>query len=190
VLTKVIGALVVVFLTPFVLAAGCVALLASGSRVGDSGGGSAAPRPSAMAQEHPAPPPEPDAPAPAQTPVRDGKFEFVVTNTDFGVSRVGFQSARGSFVIVTVAIHNISDQPKRFLPFGQRLIDTQGRQINHDPAATMWQTTQQRHDYSFDLRPGQSATTQLVFDVAPDATPSHLELHDFPLSQGVAVRLN
>jgi serine/threonine-protein kinase len=190
VLTKVIGALVVMFLTPFVLAAGCVALLASGNRVGDSGGGSAAPRPSAMAQEHPAPPPEPDAPAPAQTPARDGKFEFVVTNTDFGVSRVGFQSARGSFVIVTVEIHNISDQPKRFLPFGQRLVDTQGRQINHDPAATMWQTTQQRHDYSFDLRPGQSATTQLVFDVPADATPSHLELHDFPLSQGVTMRLN
>ncbi|MFE7796045.1 protein kinase [Nocardia sp. NPDC057440] len=189
VLTKVIGALVVVFLTPFVLAAGCIALLASGSRGSDSSGGSSAARPTAAAEEHPAPPPEPGpaGPAPAQSAVRDGKFEFVVTSADSGISRVGFQSARGSFVIVTVTVNNISDQSKRFLPFGQRLIDTQGRVIDHDPAATMWQTTQARHNYSFELHPGQSATTQLVFDVAPDATPSHLELHDFPLSQGVTV---
>ncbi|MFD0365718.1 protein kinase [Nocardia sp. GCM10030253] len=192
VFTKVIGALVVVFLTPFVFAAGCVALLASGSRVGDPGGGSSAPPPTASAEEHPAPPPDPDqaAPAPAQSPVRDGKFEFVVTSADSGVSRVGFQSARGSFEIITVTVNNISDQSKWFLPFGQRLVDTQGRRIDHDPAATMWQTTQQWHNYSFELRPGQSATTQLVFDVAPDATPSHLELHDFPLSQGVTVMVN
>ncbi|MFQ6393232.1 protein kinase domain-containing protein [Nocardia sp. KC 131] len=192
VIGKVIGALVVVFLTPFVLAAGCVALLASGSRVGDSSGGSNASRPTASAEENPAPPPEPGSagPAPARSAVRDGKFEFVVSNTDSGISRVGFHAARGTFVIVTVTVDNISDQPKRFLPFGQRLIDTQGRVIDHDPAATMWQTTQQRHDYSFELRPGQSATTQLVFDVASDATPSHLELHDFPLSQGVTVMVN
>ncbi|MFQ6328812.1 protein kinase domain-containing protein [Nocardia sp. CWNU-33] len=189
VLTKVIGALVVVFLTPFVLAAGCVALLASGSRVGDSSGGSGAARPTAAAEEHPAPPPDPGpaGPAPAQSAVRDGKFEFVVTSADSGISRVGFQSARGSFTIVTVTVNNISDQSKWFLPFGQHLIDTRGRVIDHDPAATMWQTTQGRHNYSFELHPGQSATTQMVFDVAPDSTPSHLDLHDFPLSQGVAV---
>ncbi|MEV6428866.1 protein kinase [Nocardia sp. NPDC051463] len=189
VLTKVIGALVVVFLTPFVLAAGCIALMASGSRVGDSSGGSNAPRPTAAAEEHPVPPPDPGpaGPATAQSAVRDGKFEFVVTGADSGFSRVGFQSARGSFTIVTVTVNNVSDQSKWFLPFGQHLIDTRGRVIDHDPAATMWQTAQGRHNYSFELHPGQSATTQLVFDVAPDSTPSHLELHDFPLSQGVTV---
>ncbi|WP_227998727.1 serine/threonine-protein kinase [Nocardia australiensis] len=190
VLTKVIGALVVVFLTPFVLAAGCVALLASGSRSGAPDDGSAGPPPAATAEENPVPVDEPDIVAPAGTPVRDGKLEFVVTGVDSGLPRIGFQSARGTFMIVAITVRNIADGPKRFLPFGQRLIDTQNRRVDHDPAATMWQNTQQRDSYSFDLRPGESVTTQLVFDIAPDAAPDHLELHDFPISNGVRVMVN
>ncbi len=53
----------------------------------------------------------------------------------------------------------------------------------------MWQAAQHGYDYSFELSPGQSATTQLVFDVPPDTAPNRLELHDFVLSNGVAVRL-
>ncbi|MFI6045355.1 protein kinase [Nocardia sp. NPDC051321] len=191
VLSKVIGALVVIFLTPFMLAAGCVALLA-GSRTGDSGG-TGAPRPTAMAEENPAPPPDqpesPGLPA-AGTPVRDGKFEFVVRNVDTGVHRVGLQSATGSFVIVTLDVQNISDESKWFLPVGQRLFDAQGTPFDHNVTATMWQSAQHGYNYSFELSPGQSATTQLVFDVPPTAAPAHLELHDFVLSNGVAVRLD
>ncbi|CAM4239467.1 serine/threonine-protein kinase [Nocardia ninae] len=192
VLSKVIGALVVVFLTPFMLAAGCVALLASAGRVGDSGG-SGAPPPTAMAEENPAPPPEqPESVglAAAGTPVRDGKFEFVVRDVDTDIRRVGLQTASGSFVIVTLEIRNISAEPKRFLPFGQRLFDTQGTPFDHNATATMWQSAQHGYGYSFELAPGQSATTQLVFDVPAEATPTHLELHDFVLSNGVAVRLD
>ncbi|MFI6997912.1 protein kinase [Nocardia sp. NPDC050175] len=191
VLSKVIGALVVVFLTPFMLAAGCVALLA-GTRVSDSGG-TGAPRPTAMAEENPVPPPDqPEAPGlpAAGTPVRDGKFEFVVRNVDTGVHRVGLQSATGSFVVVTLDVHNISDESKWFLPVGQRLFDAQGTPFDHNVTATMWQSAQHGYNYSFELPPGQSATTQLVFDVPSDTTPTHLELHDFVLSNGVAVRLD
>ncbi|MFD6159594.1 protein kinase [Nocardia sp. NPDC060256] len=191
VLSKVIGALVVVFLTPFMLAAGCVALLA-GTRVSDSGG-TGAPRPTAMAEENPAPPPDrPEAPGlpAAGTPVRDGKFEFVVRNVDTGVHRVGLQSATGSFVVVTLDVHNISDESKWFLPVGQRLFDAQGTPFDHNVTATMWQSAQHGYNYSFELPPGQSATTQLVFDVPSDTTPTHLELHDFVLSNGVTVRVD
>lgn len=191
VLSKVIGALVVIFLTPFMLAAGCVALLA-GTRASDSGG-SGAPRPTAMAEENPAPPPDqPEAPGipAAGTPVRDGKFEFVVRDVDTGVHRVGLQSATGSFVVVTLDVQNISDEPKWFLPVGQRLFDAQGTPFDHNVTATMWQSAQHGYNYSFELPPGQSATTQLVFDVPPAATPTNLELHDFVLSNGVAVRLD
>lgn len=190
VLSKVIGALVVIFLTPFMLAAGCVALLA-GSRSGDSGG-AAAPRPTAMAEENPAPPPrQPDAPvlAAVGTPVRDGKLEFVVRDVDSGVHEVGLQAATGSFVVVTLEIRNISDESKWFLPIGQRLFDANGTPFGHNVTATMWETVDHGYNYSFELSPGQSATTQLVFDVPATATPNHLELHDFVLSNGVAVRL-
>ncbi|MFC9434625.1 protein kinase [Nocardia sp. NPDC057030] len=191
VLAKVIGALVVMFLTPFMLAAGCMALLA-GTRAGDSGG-TGAPPPTAMAEENPAPPPDrPEAPGlpVAGTPVRDGKFEFVVSDVDTGVHRVGLQSATGSFVIVTLNVRNISAESKWFLPVGQRLFDAQGTAFEHNATATMWQSAQHSFNYSFELPPGESATTQLVFDVPADTAPTHLELHDFVLSNGVSVRLD
>ncbi|MEU7634113.1 protein kinase [Nocardia sp. NPDC049220] len=191
--SKVIGALVVVFLAPFALAAGCFALIAAGSKAGDSG--PPALPPSVRAQEYPGTPrdgspAEPAVPASVGTPVRDSKFEFVVTKVDAGVSRVGLQTAVGSFLIVTVAVRNISDEVKWFLPMGQRLFDTQGTPFDHNATATMWQNTQQRLGYSFELRPGQSATTQLVFDLPEQAGPAHLELHDFVFSHGVQVRFD
>ncbi|MEV0293458.1 DUF4352 domain-containing protein [Nocardia sp. NPDC050710] len=192
-LTKVIGALVVIFLAPFAFAAGCFALIAAGTSGGSDA--STATRPPWVAEENPEPAPEPPpndppwAPAPARTPVRDGKFEFAVTDVESGISRVGLQSAQGSYLIVTLAVRNISDEPKWFLPFGQKLFDTHNRGVDHDTTATAWQTVRHGYGYSFELTPGQSATTQLVFDIAPDATPSHLELHDFLLSNGVSVRL-
>ncbi|MEU2101202.1 protein kinase [Nocardia sp. NPDC019255] len=188
-LSKLIGALVVVFLTPFAFAAGCVALIAAGTRAGDSGT-PAPPPPAAVAVEEPGPPmTDPAAVAPVGTPVRDGKFEFVVTKVDAGVFRVGLQTAAGSFLIVTLAVRNISDESKWFLPLGQRLLDAQNTPFDHNATATIWQNTQQRLGYSFELRPGQSATTQLVFDLPPTVTPDHLELHDFVLSNGVRVAL-
>ncbi|MGO4614466.1 protein kinase [Nocardia sp. 2YAB30] len=194
-MSKVIGALIVIFLAPFALAAGCFALIAVGSKTSDSGGGAPASPPSVRADEHPGPPkdrslPGPAAPASVDIPVRDGKFEFVVTKVDADVSRVGLQTAAGSFLIVTLAVRNISDEVKWFLPMGQRLFDAQGTPFEHNATATMWQNTQQRLGYSFELRPGQSATTQLVFDLPPQASPDHLELHDFFLSNGVQVHLN
>ncbi|WP_280427214.1 serine/threonine-protein kinase [Nocardia brasiliensis] len=192
--SKVVGALVIVFLTPFMLAAGCVALLAAGNRAADSGGSTAAPPPpTAVAEENPGPPPEqpgPVGPAAAGTAVRDGKFEFVVSDVDTGVRRVGLQQAAGSFLVVTLAVRNISDEAKWFLPFGQRLFDAAGTAFDPNATATMWQVAQHSYNYSFELAPGQSATTQLVFDVPAESTPTHLELHDFVLSNGVAVRLS
>ncbi|MEU6833018.1 protein kinase [Nocardia beijingensis] len=189
-LSKLIGALVLVFLAPFAFAAGCVALIAAGTRAGDSGTPAPTLPPAAVAVEEPGPPmTDPASVAPVGTPVRDGKFEFVVTKVDAGVSRVGLQTAAGSFLIVTLAVRNISDESKWFLPLGQRLLDTQDTPFDHNATATMWQNTQQRLGYSFELRPGQSATTQLVFDLPPTVTPDHLELHDFVLSNGVRVAL-
>jgi serine/threonine protein kinase len=190
-LSRVVGALVVMFLTPFMLAAGCAALVAFGNT--GSGGGPRTADPSVAVRDgDTAQSAEPPAPvfSGLNTPVRDGKFEFVVTTVDSGLSRIGLQNASGSYSVVTVAVRNISDEPKWFLPVGQRLVDTQGRQVDHNAIATMWQTTQRRYGYSFELQPGQSATTQLVFDVPRDATPSQLELHDFMLSNGVTVHLN
>ncbi|WP_433599550.1 protein kinase domain-containing protein [Nocardia sp. CA-135953] len=190
-LSRLVGALVVIFLTPFMLAAGCAALIAFGNT--GSGGGTRTADPSAAVRDgDTAQSAEPPAPVAAglNSPVRDGKFEFVVTSVDSGVPRIGLQNASGSYSVVTVEVRNTSDEAKWFLPVGQRLVDTEGRQVDHNAIATMWQTTQRRYGYSFELQPGQTATTQLVFDIAQNATPSRLELHDFMLSNGATVELD
>ncbi|WP_280455384.1 DUF4352 domain-containing protein, partial [Nocardia brasiliensis] len=188
------GGLVIDYLTPSWRAAGCLALLGAVKRRALSAVSTAAPPPpTVVAEENPGPPPEqpgPAGPAVAGTAVRDGKFEFVVSDVDTGVRRVGLQQAAGTFVVVTLAIRNISDEAKWFLPFGQRLFDAAGTAFDHNATATMWQAAQHSYNYSFELAPGQSATTQLVFDVPTESTPAHLELHDFVLSNGVAVRLS
>ncbi|WP_216912891.1 serine/threonine-protein kinase [Nocardia noduli] len=184
VLRKVIGALVVIFLAPFAFAAGCFALIAGGSS-----GGSDSARPPAVADENPGSGSGDSGPAPAGAAVRDGKFEFAVTGIESGVDRVGLQSPKGTYLIVTLAVRNISDETKWFLPFGQKLVDSRSRALDHDTTATAWQTFGHGQGYSFELAPGASGTTQLVFDIPSDATPNHLELHDFILSDGVSVFL-
>ncbi|WP_054815634.1 serine/threonine-protein kinase [Nocardia arizonensis] len=186
VLSRVIGALVVIFLAPFAFAAGCFALIAAGTSSNSSD--STVARPPAVTDEQ-RPGESRNTPAPADTPVRDGKFEFTVTGVEYGVSRVGLQTARGSFLIVALNVRNISNEQKWFLPFGQKVIDSDGRVFEHDAAATAVQTVLKGARYSFDLQPGQSGSAQLVFDIPADATPSHLELHDFMLSDGVTVDL-
>ncbi|MET7772330.1 protein kinase [Nocardia sp. NPDC005366] len=186
VLTKVIGALVVIFLAPFAFAAGCFALIATGTSGSD---GSTAARPPVVAEESPGPGESSSGPAPAGTAVRDGKFEFAVTGVESGVDRVGLQSPRGTYLIVSLDVRNISDETKWFLPFGQKLVDSRSRAIDHDTTATAWQTLGHGQGYSFEVAPGGSATTQLVFDIPADATPNHLELHDFILSGGTSVYL-
>ncbi|MET8653338.1 protein kinase domain-containing protein [Nocardia aurea] len=184
VLRKVIGALVVIFLAPFAFAAGCFALIAGGSS-----GGSDSARPPAVADENPGSGSGGSGPAPAGAAVRDGKFEFAVTGIESGVGRVGLQSPKGTYLVVTLAVRNISDEKKWFLPFGQKLVDSRSRALDHDTTATAWQTLGHGQGYSFELAPGASGTTQLVFDIPSDATPNHLELHDFVLSDGVSVFL-
>ncbi|GAB2671226.1 serine/threonine-protein kinase [Nocardia goodfellowii] len=192
-LRKMIGALVLLVVAPFALAAGCFALIAASSP-NSSDTGSAVDKPPAIAEGTPEPVPDeaPESdpgPAPAGSAVRDGKFEFAVTDVESGISRVGVQSAQGSFLLVTLSVRNISAEPKWFVPFGQKLVDSAGHATEHDATATIWKNTSRSHGYSFELTPGQSATVVLVFDVAAESTPAHLELHDFVLSGGVSVAL-
>ncbi|WP_067860541.1 protein kinase domain-containing protein [Nocardia shimofusensis] len=172
-----------ILVAPCVFAVGCLAVLASSSSDGSSE--QKTPPPAATVEE---PAPGRAGVAPAGTSVRDGKFEFAVAGLDSG-ERVGFQNANGSFLIVTLAVLNHSDETKWFLPFGQKLILDDGAIVEHDATATAWQAVQHRLGHSFELPPGASGTAVLVFDVPDTASAAHLELHDFVLSEGVSVAL-
>ena len=143
-----------------------------------------------------APPVEPPAAeessATMNVPVRDGKFEFVVTGVEAGLTSLGdnpflAEDAQGQFVIVTMTVTNIADEPKGLSPSNQKLIDAQGRSFSPDTAAALNLDS----DVTFwdEINPGNTVTMPLVFDMPVDAVPSAIELHDSMFSGGVTVSL-
>lgn len=125
-------------------------------------------------------------------PVRDGKFEFVVTGVESGLSTVGdnpflTEKAQGQFVVVTMTVQNTSDKPKGLSPSDQEMYDSQGRKFTADTSAGIALES----DVSFwdEINPGNKVTMKVVFDMPADAVPAEMELHDSVFSGGSRVAL-
>ncbi|MFZ2526127.1 MAG: DUF4352 domain-containing protein [Rhodococcus sp. (in: high G+C Gram-positive bacteria)] len=169
-----------------------VASIAGGGEekpTGSAGAGSDSP--AGVADAPPAPVPD-DAPAAMNTPVRDGKFEFVVTGVEAGLTSLGdnpflAEDAQGQFVVVTMTVTNVSDAPKGLSPSDQKLIDAQGREFGPDSSAALNLDT----DVAFwdEINPGNTVSMPVVFDMPADAVPAAIELHDSMFSGGVTVSL-
>ncbi|WP_067646393.1 serine/threonine-protein kinase [Nocardia harenae] len=168
-LRRLILATIVIVVAPFAVAAGCLALIAAGTP-------DDAERTPPAVQE-------------SLGPARDGKFEFLVTKVESGVARIGLETASGAYTVVRMDVRNISDEPKWYTPFGQKLIDSTGQAHDQDATATAWHSTQQGYGHSFELAPAASGSTILVFDLPDGTAPAYLELHDFAFSGGVTVGL-
>lgn len=133
-----------------------------------------------------------DETAAMNTPVRDGKFEFVVTGVETGISTLGdnpylAKEAQGQFVIVTMTVSNISDQPKSLSPSDQKLVDEQGRTFGPDTSAAL--NLESDVPIWDQINPGNTVTMPVVFDMPVDAVPTAIELHDSMFSNGVTVSL-
>ncbi|WP_405135728.1 DUF4352 domain-containing protein [Nocardia sp. NBC_01388] len=139
---------------------------------------------------------QPPAPAPVtaglNTPVRDGKFEFVVTEIHSGVKTLGDnqflrKTAQGAYSIVSITVTNTSDKPYGFSPSSQYVFDAKNRKFSNDGAAAM--NLQADTSLYADLNPGNTITAQVVFDLPTDSTPDHIVLHDSMFSGGATVSL-
>lgn len=142
----------------------------------------------------------PDAPA-AEVPAAelpgigataaDGKFEFVVTQVDHGVARVGNdmigQDAQGQYVLVHVTVTNIGDEAQYFDGSSQKATDTEGRSHSADIAAAVY--LGDTNSFLNQINPGNQVEGVVVFDIPADATLAEIELHDSPFSGGVTVGL-
>jgi hypothetical protein len=140
-----------------------------------------------------APPPQTTRPPRARgldTPVRDGKFEFVVTSYSCGHKQVGesFVSvkASGQFCIFNLKIKNIGDEGQTFADAFQRAhgpddktykAHTGAGVVANEGTDAAWST----------INPGNSVTGKIVFDIPKKAKITSLELHDSLLSRGVTV---
>ncbi|MEU8238292.1 DUF4352 domain-containing protein [Actinoplanes missouriensis] len=125
-------------------------------------------------------------------PVRDGKFEFVVSRVDcsrtsFGIEQLK-RTAEGRYCVVTLSVRNIADKPKYFLGLAQKARDINGEEYGYDEVAGLYANRNTR-TFLEKLNPGDKVTGDLVFDIPPETTLAALELHDFPLSGGVTVTL-
>jgi hypothetical protein len=106
-------------------------------------------------------------------PVRDGKFEFVVSSF----------SCSGTTCRASVAVENIGDESQTMFAANQYLYDDQGRQFEADSVASSDSLFLQ------DLNPGTTAKGTVVWKVPANLKADHLELHDSAFSGGVEVKL-
>jgi len=178
-----------------------VAVVASlSSPDGDGGGatpatvGTATTDPAAQASVAAAPAPEEQEEAEAAgvgTPVRDGKFEFTVTQVETGVTEVGdeylSEQAQGQFAFVHMTVANIGDRAQMLDGSNQTLVDTEGRE--HSASSTAAIYLDGSDTFLNDINPGNVVEGIVVFDIPADAVPASIELHDSMFSGGVTVSL-
>jgi hypothetical protein len=123
-------------------------------------------------------------------PVRDGKFEFVVSGADCGqteiVNGILRTQAQGQFCVVELSVRNIGTEPRDFADRNQKAYSPHGVQYAPDTGAGVvangsgvayWNT----------INPGNSVQGKIVFDIPAGETISTIELHDSILSGGVRV---
>lgn len=131
-----------------------------------------------------------NAPPGLNTPVRDGKFEFVVTSVSCGHSSVGKgfikREAKGQFCLVKLRVRNIGSENQGFTEFVQKAIGSDGVEYSSDSLAGvianesgdgLWRV----------LEPDETVTGTIVYDLPKGERIVKLNLHDSPLSFGVTV---
>lgn len=126
------------------------------------------------------------------TEVRDGKFGFVVTGVETGLSSIGDnpylkEDADGQFILVHVDITNISDKPQSYFGSNQTLVDTLGREFTNNTMVAI--NVDAENAIGGDINPGITKSATIVFDIPVDATPKEIEVHDSMFSGGATISL-
>ncbi len=189
-----IVAIVVGSLIALCCVGGIVTTLTSGDNSGGTDSVTAAEKPDAVDQQAKAP--ANAAPAKKKAgigaPVRDGKFEFVVTSQKCGVPRVGGQylnhNAQGQFCLIAVTVKNIGDVPQTLDASSQKAFNAAGQELAADGEASIY-ANEDHQTFLNQINPGNSVKGILVFDIPKGAALQRLELHDSPFSGGVEVSL-
>jgi hypothetical protein len=123
--------------------------------------------------------------APAASAVRDGKFEFQIVSMSRGPkagdlsNQFMTETAQGEFVVLTVRVTNIGNEPQSYFGSNQKLIDTAGREYAPNSSVDLW-----LNGYIGDINPGNSVQVVMAFDVPPGTPSQALELHDSMFSAG------
>jgi len=135
----------------------------------------------------------PRQPAATGDSVRDGKFEFRVTEVDCSKSEVGSEymnkKAQGKFCQISLTVKNIGDEAQVFDGSSQKAMDAKGTEFSNDGTAELY-ANQDNSTFLNEINPGNQATGKVIFDVPKATTLTSLELHDSPFSGGATVALS
>jgi hypothetical protein len=138
-----------------------------------------------------APPPAPSQPG-LNTPVRDGKFEFVVSAVNCGQEAVGFaplnRQAKGQYCVVELSVQNIGTKDQLLVDGAQKAIGPDGTEYGPDTGAGLIANANTSVWLNV-VKPGDKVTGKMVYDVPDGVTIVKLELHDSVFSNGTTVAL-
>jgi hypothetical protein len=125
-------------------------------------------------------------------PAHDGKFEFTVTNVEYGKTQVGSQyankTAQGQFVLVHVTVKNVGTEARMFTGATQRAFGDGGVKYENDSMAEVY-ANGDNQTFLNNINPGNEVKGILVFDIPKDKKITSVELHDSMFSSGVTVDL-
>jgi hypothetical protein len=172
-------------LTTLGAGAGLIAIISVASHSGGQGSNPpAANQPSASAAAKPV------AAAGIGTPVRDGKFEFVVTGVTHAKSVGGEfgSTAQGEYTILHVSVKNIGDQSQTLDDSSQYVFNSAGAKYDADSVADM-DANGDGSVFLENINPGNSVQGQIAFDMPSGTHAVKAELHDSMFSNGVTVNL-
>jgi hypothetical protein len=175
---------------------GIIVAAVSGGKSSNQSAGSDKPAAAAPTGAVAAAPTQAAAPKKAQPklgqPARDGKFEFTVTNVEYGKTQVGGQfankTAQGQFVLVHVTVKNVGTEARMFTGATQRALGEGGVKYDNDSSAEIYANTD-NDTFLNTINPGNEVKGILVFDIPKDKKITAVQLHDSMFSGGVTVDL-
>lgn len=125
------------------------------------------------------------------TPVRDGKFEFVVNGIECGATEVGNEyfneQAQGQYCMLDLTITNIGDEAQYFSGENVTLYNAEGQKYSADTGASIY--LEDSSSVFEEINPGNTLAGTVVFDIPAGASPVEVELRDSAFSGGVKVKL-
>jgi Domain of unknown function (DUF4352) len=124
--------------------------------------------------------------------IRDGKFEFVVTNIKCGIAQVGDsesnKKAQGQFCQVSISVKNIGDEPQSFYAGDQHAFNAAGQTYDVDTEAAYY-LDDADDPFPSDINPGNAVSGIVIFDIPKTEKITKLELHDSSFSGGASVEI-
>jgi hypothetical protein len=166
-----------------------IAVIVIGVAAGSGGGGTSpttAPNPTTGGGQAANP-----APAGIGTPVRDGKFQFVVTKVTY-TKHAGGQylgaTAQGHFAVLHVTVTNIGSQSQT-LDDSAQFVFAGGRKFSASTEADIFLNSGSNSVFLQDINPGNAVHGLIAFDMPKYLKPTTAELHDSAFSLGVTVSL-